>query len=1231
MKSMTVRFGRGKGNQTKRPSLTTANKRHMARRTGASAAWLFRGAVSGLALLLLMLPLQSARAQLSVTTANLSGTVTDSSGAVVPNAAVTLKSSERGIALTAVTDETGRYTFSQLPPSTYVLSVQGGNFATYQQNGIVLNASQAATQDVTLVPASVSQQVVVTAGASMLNTDNANISTEVNDKQVVELPLNLRNPYGLATLNSSVNNNSEQQTLLGGGGNSTDNADQDITFLNFSGGFFSTSGYLMDGLWNTDPSWGAVVYVPSVDDVQEFKVQNNSFTAQYGWSTGNVVNVTTKSGTSDFHGDMWEFYRNSAMDANLWFNDYNDEPKESVSRNQTGVAAGGPLYLPHLYQQRDKTFIYGLYEHLGLSTPLIGTFTVPNSNFRNGDFAQLLGSQVGTDALGRPILSGQIYDPHSTRPITAGTVDPVTGLTATQTGYIRDPIQGNILSNLAGYSPNPLGAKLLTYYPNPNPNSTSLTNNFTPSSSAPAESNEYSIRIDQNVSDATRFYGRYSYKTEWKTSTGYFWGNNNPAGPGNIKTNNRYSIGFGYSHTFTPKLTMNLTAGYEYWNQGSIGQSPGFQPSTTLGLPTYLDEYTPEFPVFNIGSQSQLGTNNVNGTIPPLTTAAADFIRASGKHTLSFGYMFVNSESNFTGFPGTTLDFNGTFTEGPNPELPTANTGNGVAEALLGVLDGGNTDEYLNPAITKRYEGWYVQDDYRPLRNLTLNLGFRYEFQGAPTYRHNEASYFNPTLANPIGASVGETLPGSLVFLSSSKRGIYATDYKNFAPRIGLNYQIAKRIVFRGGYGIFYTPTVFFSTSAPGSVDGYSSTTDVVPTLDGVTPNPAVTTTNPWPDGYVAITGNSLGGLEDVGYNVSSVFKNRPSPMTQQFMAGLEFMLTGNDILDVSYVGNHGTHIPYGSLNQSQLNPSYLSEGTVALDTLVPNPFAGHISASSCNLNQPTIEAYQLLQPYPQYCGVNANYPAAGSDLYDSLQASYNHRFDNGLNVVVSYTFSKFLDNTEGTQSWAYTPAFSSPANTYDLAAEKSVDGGDTPQSLVVSYIYDLPIGRGKAVGSRMNRKIDGVVGGWELSGIVTEKSGIPLGFHGNDIPSYGGNPRPDITGNPNSISHRSIHEWFNTGAFAYASYGTFGTAPRYSSNVRAPGYNNFDTGIMKNWSIREKERLQFRAELFNTFNHPQFYSPNTGYSGCDPNSDSSCSSGFGQITNTFPSREVQMSGKFYW
>ncbi|MGC2162210.1 MAG: carboxypeptidase regulatory-like domain-containing protein [Silvibacterium sp.] len=1167
-----------------------------------------------------------AGAQLSITTAALSGTVEDSSGAVMPNAAITLTSGERGIVRTTTTNGAGRYTFSQLPPSTYTLSVQVTNFTKYEQRGIVLNASQAATQDVTLTPGSVNQHVVVNSDASMLNTDNANISTDINDKQIVELPLNLRNIYGLVTLNSSVNNNSESQNLLGGGGNSTDNADQDISFLHFSGGFFSTTGYLLDGVWNTDPSWGAVVYVPSVDAVQELKVQNNSFTAQYGWSTGNVVNVTTKSGTSNFHGDIWEFYRNSALDANLWFNDYNNDPKESVDRNQAGVAIGGPVYIPHVYEQRNKTFFFGVYEHLGLSTPLLGTYTVPDSQFRGGDFSQLLGSQVGVDALGRPIYSGQIYNPRSTRPITAGQVDPSTGLVATQTGYIRDPIPNNNVASLGAFDP--LGAKLITYYPNPT--TSGLSNNFSASASAPAESNEYSIRIDQNINDANRLYGRYSYKSEYKTNTPNFFGDDNVAGPGNIKTNNRYSIAFGYTHTFSPTLTMNLIAGYEYWNQGSTGQSPNFQP-TTLGLPSYLDQNSPEFPVFNIGNQSQLGTNNYNGTIPPLTSAAADFMKSTGKHTISFGYMFVNTESNFTGFPGTTLDFQGTFTEGPNPQIPTPNTGNGLAQSLLGVLDGGQTSQYLNPAITKRYNGWYVQDDYRPLRNLTLNLGLRYEYQGAPTYRHNAASYFDPSLTSEISSSVGTTLPGSLVFLSSDNRGVYATRYTNVAPRVGFTYQPIPKVVMRGGYGIFYTPAVFFSTSAPGNVDGFSSTTSVLATVDGVTPNPAVTTSNPWPEGFVPITGNSLGGLQDIGENVTAAFHSRQSPYTQQYMLGFQYLLSNNDSIDVAYVGNHGTHMPFGSLNRTQVNPQYLSLGPNALDSLVPNPFYGKINApqSSCGLNLATVQYAHLLQPYSQYCNVTENYPAAGFDIYNSLQATYNHRFNKGLSIIVSYTYSKFLDNTEGTQSWAYV-GNSSPANNYNLAAEKSVDAGDTPHSLVANYIYDLPVGRGKRIGSGMNHKTDAVLGGWEWSGIATAKSGIPLAFNGNDIPSYGGNPRPDIIGDPNTISHRSVHEWFNTGAFAYAPYGTFGTAPRYDSTVRAPDYVDFDTAIMKNWSLGDVRRIQFRTELFNAFNHPQFYSPNTGYNGCDPNSGP-CASSFGQISSTFPSREIQFAGKFYW
>ena len=457
-------------------------------------------------------------AQIATTTATLSGAVTDPSGALVHQASVTLTSPETGITRTFTSDAAGRYTFSQLPPGTYNLTLRAKGFEVYQQNGITLNAADSATQNVSLTVGAESQSVTVTADASNLNTDNSNVATNIDAKEIVELPLNTRNVYGLTTLNSSVNNTSEGQMLLGGGSNSTDNADQDVSFLNFAGGFFGTTAFLLDGSWDTDPEWGAVIYVPSVDAVQEFKIQNNSFTAQYGWSTGNVVNVVTKSGTNSFHGSAYEFYRNQALDANLWFADHDDTAIAKLSRNQTGASAGGPLYIPGIYKQREKTFIFGLYEHFTVSTPTIATYTVPDAKFLAGNFSELLGPQQGVDDLGRPIYAGQIYDPRSAHLITNGQNGAVNndGQCAT-TCYIRDPIPGNILTNLASYSADPVGAKLLSYYPKAT--GPGLTNNLVVSASAPAVSNEYLIRVDQNISNSARAYFRYSYKKEFKTGS----------------------------------------------------------------------------------------------------------------------------------------------------------------------------------------------------------------------------------------------------------------------------------------------------------------------------------------------------------------------------------------------------------------------------------------------------------------------------------------------------------------------------------------------------------------------------------------------------------------------------------------------------------------------------------------------------------------------------------------
>jgi hypothetical protein len=1173
-------------------------------------------------------------AQLAVTTATLSGTVSDPSGAIVPQAAVKLTSTQNGISRNYVTDAGGRYTFTQLPPSTYTLSIEASGFQTYEQTGIVLDSAQSATQNVALVIGATSQQVVVNAQASQLNTDNANLAASIAAKQIVELPLNLRNIYGLATLNSSVNNTSEGQQLLGGGPNGTDNADQDISFLNFAGGFFGTSAYLLDGVWDTDPEWGAVDYVPSVDAVQEFKVQNNSFTAQYGWSTGNVVNVTTKSGTNTFHGDAYEFFRNDALDSNFWFNDHNNVAKPDFSRNQFGGSAGGPLYIPGLYKQREKTFIFGLYEHLSLSTPLNGTFTVPNSDFRAGNFSALLGAQGGTDALGRPIYVGQIYDPRSTHAITAGQIDPSTGLMASKTGYIRNPIQNNVVTNVG--SIDPIAAKLLSYYPNPtNP---ALSNNFFASGTGPAHSNEYLFRVDHNINDAARAYFRYSYKNEFKTGNPDFWGSSDPAGPGNGRPNSRWNLAAGYSQVFSPTFTMNVIAGVELWHETSSNQSAGFQPSS-LGLPSYLDANSPQFPVVNVGSQSPLGPTNSAYLVNhgPIGSVSTDFIKTMGKHTLNFGFMGAELQDDQTDIFQATVDSSGNFTSGPDPNNPVSfNTGNGLAQLMLGVLDNGSAGQAstsagtsYNPVVAVHYLGWYVQDDWKPTQRLTLNLGLRYEFQTAPAYRHNVASTFNPDVTNPISSAVGITLPGALQFLSSSQKGVYDSNFDNVAPRIGFSYQAERNLVVRGGFGIFYPPSM--TCCFPGESAGFSATTVSPVTLNTISPNSAVSLSNPWPNGFIPITGNSLGELQQVGNSVGSSFIHRKSSYVQQYLLGLQWGITPNDMLDVDYVGNHGTHMIANGLNRSQLDPKYLAMGASALNTLVPNPFYGAIAAgtSSCALDQPQVVQSQLLQPYPQYCNVSETDPPVGFSNYNALQANLNHRFSHGLTALVSYTYSKFLDNVEGNQSWSYA-GNQGPANNYNLAAEKSVDGSDTPHSLVANYVYQLPIGRGRAVGSNMRHLADAVVGGWEVSQIATFKSGLPLSISGANYNSYGGNPRPDVTGDVH-ISNQSIHEWFNTGAFAYAPYGSFGTAPRYFSYLRGPHYQNWDTSIMKNWQIKEAMRVQFRAEMYNTFNHPQFYTPNTGYSGCDPNANSSCASSFGQITNSFPARTVQLAGKFYW
>jgi Carboxypeptidase regulatory-like domain len=1166
---------------------------------------IWRGHLISLLLLLAVSTVSSSlRAQTQASSASFSGTIADSAGARLPNAKVSLSSPDKGISRVFTTDGTGNFSFRFVPPGNYDLTVEIGGFKTYHQQGFALEVGQDATQNIVLEVGTAQEQVTVSGEAPILNTDNANVAAEISGKQVVELPLNLRNVFGLVTLNSSVNNGSQGQVLNGGGEQGT--ADQDISFFNFGGGFFGSSAFLLDGAWDTADGWGGVVYVPSVDAVQEFKIQTNSFTAQYGWSTGNVINVVTKTGTRSLHGDVYEFFRNDALDANGYFNNFSGLPRAALHRNQFGGSLGGPVYLPRVYRQRDKTFFFALYEGLRQSNPATALDTVPTAAFRTGDLSALLGSRTGTDALGRPILSGQIYNPFSTRQIgTSASGTPI---------YIRDPIPGNNLSGLI----DPVAKAMLAYWPNPT--NGGLASNFAASASAPTNSNEFTVRIDHNLNDAARLYGRFSIKHEEKQVSAPLYGANNPAGPGQANPDNRYNVALGYSQVLSPTLTGSANFGFARWVEGNNVQSAGFKASS-LGLPAAIDPNSPQFPVIGVQGQSGLGPQSGagEGVFPNnVGSFSVDLTKTHGNHTLSVGYMGVLLQILGGRVAPTPFNFDGGFTSGPDPNAPSASTGFGFGSFLLGTASSGSTGINTFPATTKHYNGVYLQDDWKAVPKLTLNLGIRYEVQGAPTERHNAQAYFDFNAVNPISSAVGGSYKGQFVYNGDGNgRGLYNTSYTNVAPRLGFAYQAMPNLVVRGGFGIFF-PTTFY---ASGPNPGYSQTTTFVSSLNGGL-NPSSTLSNPFPSGILPVTGNRLGGLTDVGQSITVVDNQRPSPYVEQWTFGIQYSPKPSDVIDITYVGNHGLKMILSGANRNQLPPQYLSQ-TTQLNSPVANPFSGHVSGSGCGLSNSTVSSFQLLLPYAQFCDSISNTQApVGFSNYDALQATYTHKVTAGLNVLASYTFSKFIDNVEATTDWSLTGS-DAVRNFYNLAAERSVDANDTPNSLVVSYIYELPVGTGKKFGSHMNRAVDAAIGGWQVSGISTFKNGFPLSIGANNFAStlYGGNQHANVVGNPNAVTKRGIHEWFNTAAFQQAAPYTFGDAPRYFSRLRAPGYDNWDLGIQKWFNITEQFRLQFRGEMFNAFNHANFYAPN----------QTLAAGNFGTITASSPPRDVQLALKLYW
>ena len=1121
--------------------------------------------------------------------ARLNGTVFDPNKAVVPGAKVALSNDQIGFTRIATTTDAGSYSFTLVPPGTYQVKVEKEGFNATVLSGILLTVGQATTIDLALAVGSVSQSVQVEATAPLLSTGSVNLGSEVTSKQAIELPLNWRNVFGLVNLDSSVNNSVQTQSLNPSG--SQGNADQDIAFFNFGGGRFGTTAFLLDGHWDAAGDWAGIIYVPSVDELQEFRIQTHTFSPQYGWSMGNVVNAITKSGTRSLHGSAFEFARNSIFDANNFFNNKNGLEKTDFKRNQFGFTAGGPLYLPHLYRQRDKTFIFGGYEGLRQQTPTTLITTVPTDAERLGDFSNTFNPD------GTPV---QIYNPFTTRQVNGA--------------FVRDIIPG---AKIPASLLDPVALKVLNFYPKANRQGDPITgaNNWVGAAPLPTDSDQYTIRVDHSINDNQRLFGRWSQKRQFKQLSGEFFGADNKGGIGTLAPDNRFDGALGYSWVMSPTLVLNANWGFGRWNEGRKPQGVPFNPST-LGLPAILDSFggPGAFPSINVTGLTSLGSGGLNATPREARTYSVDVSKNLGSHSLTMGFMFVDLRLNTANSSQFSATFGPNFTQGPNAVTANPDTGFGFASFLLGAGGSGGITLNANAALQKSLIGGYVNDEWKPTRNLTLNLGLRWDMQTAPTDRFDRLSYWTKD-KNPISDQVGLNLIGALKYTGNANpRGVYDAQKTNFAPRIGITYSPLSKFVMRAGFGLFYTPAIEFGDYEGLSLNGFTQTTPFVGSVDGVTP--ANLLSNPFPNGLLLPPGKGAGALTNIGLSTNAVLRDRPTPYVEQWTYSLQYELPLNTVLEMAYVGNHGVKLPYAGFEMNQIDPKFLSLGNQLLQP-VANPFSGVITVGA--LSGPTVPYGQLLRPYPQFDGVSAVQPPSGMSTYHALDLSLNKRFSNGLQFLLTFTASKYLATPEGNEGWAAGNA-QAVRNWYDTSLEKSLMSNDIPKSFVASYIYELPVGKGKPVHPE-NKIVEGIIGGWQVSGVLTAKDGFPLAITTatNNTNSFGGNQRPNLVGDPHN-SNPTIDKWFNTAAFAQPPAFTFGNVPRTMPNLRAPGLLNWDSTIQKNFQVfGEGRRIQLRGEFYNLTNRANFYSPNTQFGNAS----------FGVITGALPGRSVQLGIRF--
>jgi hypothetical protein len=887
------------------------------------------------------------------------------------------------------------------------------------------------------------------------------------------------------------------------------------------------------------------------------------------------------------------------MDANGWFSNASGAKLATFQRNEFGVSSGGPLVIPKMYDGRNKTFWFAVYEGRRQRSASTRFFTLPTDEQMAGDFSKTL---TAAGAL------RNIYDPFSTA------ADP-----ARPGQFVRTVFPGN---RIPANRIDPVAANVLKFYgPRPNlPGQVNTgQNNFFFQGKAPTDVDRGTTKVDHNFNDRQRIFFRYTIFQNQNSQPELWAGPGCPDGGCYSNYERQQNAALDYSWTIDSTTLLSVRYGFarSILDRGSWHK--GFRP-TSLGLPAYTETGAdllafPEFSVEEMTMPGLLHHWNFRSANQSHTFVGT-LSKVKGSHSLKAGTEIRGNLINHMQAPWSmNFTFNRAMTQGPDPRVVTANGGFGFASFLLGTGASGSEVHGIRPALESKSYGFYLQDDWKVNRKLTVNLGIRWDFETGLTERYDRFGVFDPSVSSPLSQRVNLPLTGGWLFPNKGLdgRSLKGIEWGKIAPRIGIAYQLRPGTVIRLGGGIFYT-TAPYGANNYGTAP-FRAATPWVPTVDGVTPTDLLR--NPFPNGVLQPEGSANGLLAALGQGVGSPV---PSTMTTPNNAQWNFSI-GQDlgktaVLEVAYAGNKGTHLPLG-WQMDQLADQYIRPDSGVLDT-VPNPFFGIIPVGTMSTR--TVQRGQLLTPYPHIPGVSFAGTMWGNSNFHSLQASFKKRFSQAGSAVVSYTWSKLISDG-GDNAWD-SAGF---RNFNCRACDRSISPYDYRHRLVTSYTYELPFGKGKQFGANWNVFLNAVAGQWQVNGIATLSSGSPLQMAttGNTSFSFGGGQRPDSTGQNAALDNPTLDRWFDTSAFRLPAQYTFGNVGRMHPSLRSDFVELFDLSVFKRFNIvGERVALELRGELFNALNHPVFGSPNTTVGNAQ----------FGRVTGTANGpRQTQFALKLLW